>query len=83
MWWWLFENLQKCIKCSLREHVHLIDNIDFIFSLIWLKTCAIDQVANIIDARVARGIDLDHIEKCIILECDTVGTFVARISITQ
>ena len=32
MRWWFLQCFEKCVKCSIREHVHFINNIHFIFT---------------------------------------------------
>ncbi len=81
MTWWLFERLQKCIECWSREHMDFIYDIYFEFSLIWLESCSLDKLADIIDSCIARSIDLDNIEHSLIREGDTVRTFMTRVSI--
>ena len=62
MWRRLFERLQQCVECFLGEHVHLVDDVDFVTALRRRVAHVVAQLAHVIDAAVARSIDLDHIE---------------------
>ena len=59
----------------------LIDDVYFIFSLIWLESSLLDQVPHILDSVVRRSIDLDTIEHIPIIERDTMSTDMTWISI--
>lgn len=61
----------------------LIDYIDFVLSLIGLKSCSFDEFADIVDSGIARCIDLDHIEHSATIERLTVRTLVARVPISE
>lgn len=61
--------------------MNFVYDIDFEFSLIGLKSCSFDKLADIIDSCIACCIDLDNVEHGLICKCDTVRTFMTGISI--
>ena len=58
----LLERLQKRVERSGREHVHFIDQINFVTALGWRITNIVAQLAHIFDAVVAGAVDLDDVE---------------------
>lgn len=80
---WFFEGFEKCIECSCREHMDLIDDIDFILSLIRLESGLFDEVTDIFDTIIARSIDLDTVEHRPCIECYTIRTCMTRIPILE
>jgi hypothetical protein len=79
---WLFECFEKRIKCSRRKHMDFVDNIDFIFSLIWLKSCLLDQFSYIFYSVIACTIDLDDIEHGIRVKRLTILTCMTRVTLS-
>ena len=57
----LFQSLQQGVKRSCREHVDLIDVVDFIATLRRRVFDAFTQVTHLIDAVVTGAVDLHHI----------------------
>jgi hypothetical protein len=56
-----FQSFQQRIECLLRQHVNLVDDVDFEFP----PRCEADVIAklpDLIHAIVARAVDLKHIE---------------------
>jgi hypothetical protein len=58
-----------------------IDDVDFVFCLIRLESRSLDEITDILYSVIARTIDLDDIEECIIIECSTVRTYMTWIAI--
>ena len=63
--------------------MHLIDDIDLIFSLIGFESGFFDKVSDIFDAIIARTIDLDTVEHGSRVESDTVRACMTRIPILE
>ena len=62
MWRRLFERFQQCVECLLSEHVHLVDDVDLETGLRRRVAHVVAQLAHVINAPVARAIDLDYVE---------------------
>ena len=55
------QSFQQCIKCSYRQHMHLVDDIDFIPALCRTVRHLLTDLSDIIDTVVGGRVDLDHI----------------------
>src|SRR5262249_50763533 len=62
MWRRLFERLQQCVERLLGQHVYFVDDVDFVTALRRRVRHVVAQLAHIINAAVARAIDLDYVE---------------------
>lgn len=78
-----FERLEERIKCSRREHMDLVDDVDFIFSLIGFESGLFDEITDILDAVIARSVDLDTVEHRPRVESPTILTCMTGIPILQ
>ena len=58
----LFERLEQAGEGRLRQHVHLIEDVDLVAGDVRLVVGAVDQLANIVDAGMRGGVHLDHVE---------------------
>ena len=56
-----FQRFQEGIECSLRKHVHLIDDVYFIFSDLWRDTNLLNQRTYILHRVVRCGIQFMNI----------------------
>ena len=56
------QDLEQGIESPGAEHVHLVDDVDFEARSARAKRCIASQLTNIVDPRIARGVDLDHID---------------------
>src|SRR5690606_625564 len=65
---WLFQCLQEGIKCSLRQHVHLINDVDFIFSGLWWDAYLLDKATDVIHRIVGGCVQLVNAERIPVLE---------------
>ena len=83
MAWWFFEGLEESIKCSRREHMDLVDDIDFILSLIGFESGFFDEITDILDAVIARSVDLDTVEHRPRVESPAILTRMTRIPILE
>ena len=61
MFRWFFKCLKQAIESLSRQHMNLIDNIDFIASRDRLIANLFNYFTNIVDTRVRGRIHLDHI----------------------
>lgn len=80
---WFFERLEERIKCSRREHMNLVDDIDFILSLIGFESGFFDEITDILDAVIARSVDLDTVEHRPRVESPTILTCMTGIPILE
>jgi len=81
MLWWFFQSLKKGVKSSLGKHMHLIDNINLIRRLGWLKLSTFNHIPYIIDSSIGSSIDFYDIKKLPIVGIQAVLTHPTRISI--
>jgi hypothetical protein len=77
------ESFEECIKCPCREHMYLIDDIDFVFSLIGRKTGFFYEVADVLYTVVRCTIDLDRVEHRPIIKCLAILTCMTGIAILE
>lgn len=76
---WFFEGLKKCVKSSFREHVYLIYDVDFEFSLRWCEFGMVDNFTNIIDTSVACCIYLYNIDHTTCVIGSTIRANMTRV----
>ena len=61
---WLFDGFQKSIEGRAREHVHFVDDEDFVTIARRSNGDAVDDhVAYVIDAGIRGRVDLQHIHR--------------------
>ena len=58
----LFDNLQQRVEAACRHHVGLVDDENLEAVASWRKHGALAQVARVINAAVARSVDLDNVK---------------------
>ncbi|MNI28405.1 hypothetical protein D3C73_821810 [compost metagenome] len=59
---WLFERLQQPVEGLRREHVHFVDNIDLVARRNRAIAHLLDDLSDIVDTGMGRGIHLDHVD---------------------
>ena len=59
----LLEGLQQRVERGLGEHVRLVDDVDLVRSERRRKIHFLSQIANLVDASVRGGVDLDQVER--------------------
>ena len=64
LWRWFFQGFEQRIKRCCGEHVALIHHVHLPARLHRGESGAFDEIANVVDTGVGRGIDLDHIKGC-------------------
>lgn len=57
----LLQRFQQRVKCADGKHMHLVDDIHTVFRRDGSKICLFTQIADVINAIVARRINLDHV----------------------
>src|SRR5690606_4969238 len=62
MWRRLLERLEQGIEGLLREHVNLIDNIDFVTAFRRRYDDRVSEASHIIDAIIRSGVNLDDVQ---------------------
>ncbi len=73
----LFQRLQQGIECRRREHVHFVNNINFIVTQVRGKIDLISQIAHVFHAGVGGCVDLNQIDETSLVHCLAVGAAVA------
>ena len=58
----LLQRLEQAVEGLLREHVHLVDDVDLVAGGVRLVVGAVDQLADVVDAGVGGRVHLDHVE---------------------
>ena len=58
---WFFECFQKCVECSSRKHVHLVDDEHLITSHLWRNASLLHYLLDIFNRVVACGIKFEDI----------------------
>ena len=56
--WWLFEGFEEGVESRLREHVHLVDDIDTILSHLGRNPHLVREVPDVLHRVVGGGIEL-------------------------
>ena len=57
-----FERLEERVERRRREHVHFVDDVDLEMPFARRVTDVVAQLAHLLDAVVARAVDLEHVE---------------------
>ena len=71
-----FQRFQQGIERGCREHMHFIDDVNLIPSLVGREIDLIPQGAHIIHAGVRSCVDLDEVKKTPLVDCEAVLTFI-------
>ena len=74
----LFERLEQRVERRLRQHVHFVDQIDLEAAARRGILRVFDDVAHIVDAGVAGGIDLEQIDETPGVDVDTGAALATR-----
>ena len=76
----LFDDLEQRVEAPRRDHVRLVDDEDLVAVARRREDGALAQVARIVDATVARRVDLDHVERPApaTRQLDAAGALAAR-----
>src|SRR5690606_18092399 len=69
-----FQGFQKSIESRCRKHVHLIDNIDFVFSDLWRDSHLINQTSDVVHRIIGSSISLKNIESKILIFFGVLGS---------
>ena len=70
------ESFEQGVERLIREHVDFVDNVDLVFTLGRRKVDLIAQITDIIHAGVGGRVDLDEIQKTILVDSFAVVTLV-------
>ena len=60
--WRLLQRFQERVERRRRQHVHLVDDVDFVARLRRRVAHVFAKLAHLFDAIVARAVDLEHVE---------------------
>ena len=72
------QGLKQCIERSYGKHMHLIDNVDFVFSFGRTVLHLLADLADVVDAVVGSRIDLNHVHGIARRNRPACRTFPAR-----
>ena len=73
--WRLLKRFQKRVERGRGEHMHFVDDIDLVARFGWRVARVFAQLAHLLDAIIARAVDLENIEA--VAGCD-LAAVVAR-----
>ena len=79
--WWLFQRLQEGVGGLVGEHVGFVDDVDLAGRLDRGEVDLVPDVADLVDAPVAGGVQLDDVEQASLVGCGAEVTGVAGIAV--
>ena len=59
----LLDDLEQGVEALRRDHVRLVDDVDLVAALCRAVRGPFAQVTGVVDTTVARGVDLDHVDR--------------------
>src|SRR5690606_19520612 len=71
---WFFQSFQKCIESRLRKHVHLVNDIDFVFTSLRRDSYLFNQATDIVHRVIRCRIQLVNTEGISLLKRFTALT---------
>ena len=74
----LLQCLEECVERFRRQHVYLVDDVDFIISRRRCELHRLAQVANLINAAIGCRVDLEHVHRRSVTDAAAGGTHTAR-----
>ncbi len=69
-----FERLEQGVEGGRGEHVDFVDDVDFVAAVAGGEVDLVAQVADVVDAGIAGGVDLDQVEEAGFVDGQTDGT---------
>ena len=75
----LFERLQQRVERALRQHVHFVDQVDLEAAARRRVLRVVDQLAHVVDAGVAGGVDLEQIDEAARVDLAARTALAARV----
>ena len=71
----LLQGFQEGIRSLVGEHMGFVNDIDFTLAFYWRKVDLVANVANVIDASIARRVEFDNIHVAAIIDrgADSAG----------
>ena len=79
----LLDRLQECVPGGARDLVRLIEDIDLAPQLARRVSQSLAQVADVVDAAVARGVDLDQVERRPLADRHARGARVTGVAVLE
>ena len=79
----LFQRFEHGIKGRLGEHVHLVDDIDFVFARSRRVLSVFQYFADIIDTCVGCGVDFQQIDKTAAVDFAATAALAARLAVVR
>ena len=77
----LFQSLQEGVESRCRQHVDLVDDVDFVLSDLWWDPHLVDQAADVFHRVVGGSVQLVDVERGVVVEGAARLTFVAGLKV--
>ena len=72
--WWFFQSLQEGIEGLRTQHMHLINDVYFVFTLLRGEADLVGQFTDVVDGVIAGSIQFKYIERAIIAKTCAIAT---------
>ena len=73
----LFEGFEEGVEGACREHMNLVDDVDFVAAGLGREVYLLDQFADVVDGVVRCCVELENVERCSRVERAATFAFVA------
>ncbi len=70
---WLLDQLQQCIEACGGHHVRFVDDVDLEAAADRREERPLPQVASVVDAAMARSVDLNHVDTSRTVACQVLA----------
>ena len=78
---WLFQRFEHGIESRLRQHVHFVDDVDFVATHARRVLGVFQHLPNIINARIGSRIDFHHIHMAACIDLHALCTLATRLTL--
>ena len=77
----LFQRFEHGIEGRLRQHVHFVDDIDFVATHARRVLGVFQHLTNVVNARIGSRIDFHHIHMAACIDLHALCTFATRLTL--
>jgi hypothetical protein len=77
----LFECFEEGVEGLLGEHVHFVDDVDFVFAVAWGIADGLVDLPDVVDPSIGGAVDFDHVERLACRDFGARRALVARFEI--